>query len=778
MRRWLISAIALLIMPAFLPAQSKDSYGGISTVNCANPNGTSYFGKTTLGSHIVLCDPAGHPYFGRGFYVFDYSSLGNDESGGNYNSYVQSKYGATNYQYTWETQEVARMKAWGFNMIGPESTTYAFASWPWVPSGTNPNKTPFVFLEEACYYSWINYNGWGTAPVKDLMGVKSSFWTGYTPGGGVTDYEDPAWTNFVNGESGPSGDSALQNIVNASVGDKSYLIALSSCDSDYTHGFGAGPEFDTQPNTGYNDWRLSWMVALSAPTSFASTRQNQIYTDPTVYSKKQLYTQVNGEYANVAALNTAWGSSYTTYLTSGTCYGSSIPSWLCTPGAAESYGTGDGGTRTFNHTLAHTTVTANSVGIFVSGTLVGGDNGSGTFYGPNLTGTITYSTGVSSITFSVGHAPAGSAPITVQYIANGWGIGTGLMDEDGRVSHQGWTGTNPIVIDGTGTAAAIAAGGGAHYASAGMAADMNTLDVTLSGHFASVTKTAITNNFPGGLYAGITTWATYTTPPNRYVIEGMAPYVDIMQTGGAGQFSQAEIDYIHTYTAAVSAPDMALSYGAYNTANLDSPFAWPGSSCTHSGTTVTCTVATPQDFSTSLLIQTSCTDTTYNVAGIYPSSASGSSVAYTAGGTPTNASTTCNVAFNDAGTTYGTQAARASAVGTVLAGLPNLSYTANGIHPYVMAIWWQWSDKQNEELSWGVVDTRDNAYNGVETTTSTVACSSPIQAYNCGGELRSGWGSDDGITPLTTANTTIDGILAGLGVVAAPAAQMMARINK
>ena len=757
---WLLTPYKASVVSAQV---ALDSYGGVTAVPCTNPNGIKYFGKATVASHLVLCDPSGHPFFGRGFYMFDPSGLGNDESGHDYNYYVTQKYGATNTAYTWDTSEVTRFKTWGFNMIGPESTTYALAPWPWQNGGTNPNKVPFLYIEEGCAYSWRNAGGWGTAPVKDLMGVRSSYWTGYVPSGGVTDYEDPAWTTFVNGEAGPSGDSALQVLVNANATDKSYLIGLTYCDADYTHGFEAGPDFDTQPLPGYNDWRLSWMAALASPVEWASTRQSQIYADPTVYAKKTLHDQLKGEFATVSALNAAWGSNYSSFETSGTCFGSHFPSWLCpSPNAATSVGTGNGSTLSFNTALS-TTVSQNSVGIYVAGVLVGGDNGSGTIYGPYLSGTVNVSTGALTLSFPSGYAPASGAAITAEYITNGWGIGSGFMDEDGRPSHQSWTGHNPICIDGVGTTAACNAGGGAPYASAGMASDMNTLDKTVAAHFASVTKNAITTNFPGALYAGITTWGTYVTPPNRWVIEGMAPYVDIMQTGGNGEFTQAELDFVHTYTSAVGAGDLAISYGSYRTSNADSPFEWPNTSCTRSGTTVTCTLATPQNFSTGLLIDTACADPTYNVVQVYPTAVGSSSLTYAAIQTPANGSTTCNVQFDDSGEGFSTQNARATAVANQLQYLPNWFYSADGIHPYVMAIWWQWSDKESEKLSWGLVDTRDNAYNGIETTISTLPCSAPLQSFNCGGELRTGWGSTDGITPLINANAAIDAALSTLG---------------
>lgn len=746
---------------------SYDAYGGVANVSCTNPNGTSYFGIATVASHKTLCDPAGHPYFGRGFFVFDFSSLGNDESGGNYNSYITAKYGATNTNYTWETAEVSRMKSWGFNMIGPVSTSYSLAFWPWVPSGTNPNKVPFIKTDDACHYSWINEGGWGSAPVKDVLSTASPNWHGNGDFGfaGVTDYEDPAWTTFVTGMLSSSGDFDWSLLLSASTTDKSYLLGVIGCDTDYTHGFDGGSDYVTSPTPGDNDFRLSYEVAMGSPVEWASTHQDELYTDSTVYNKKAFYTQLTGEYASIAALNSAWGSTYTTFGTSGTCFGGGFGSWICpSPSAATAVGTGDGSTLTFSHTLT-TTVSANSVGIFVAGTLVGGDGGdgpfsgtSGTIYGPNLSGTINYTTGALSLTFAAGHAPANAAAITAEYIANGWGVGTGLMDEDGRSAHQGWTGTNSVCIDGVGVASACSVGGGMTYASAGMVSDLNTLDTTLAAHYASTYKTIITAQLPGALFFGPQTFGTWTTPPNRYVIAGMAPYTDvgILASAGSSGITQSMLDFVHTYGG-----DMALGLGTYNTANQDSPFAWPNTACTHSGTTVTCTVSTPQNFSTGLQIDTHCTDGTYNVTEANPSSVSTTTVVYTASGTPSTGSTTCNVDFSDANVSaFSAMSARASSVGSLMQALPGASYTADGIHPYVMSVWWQWSDKQDEELSWGIVDTRDNAYDGLETTTATVACQAPLQAYTCGGELRSGWGSDNGISPLITANSAIDAAVA------------------
>src|SRR6185437_5340777 len=718
---------------------------------CTNPNSTSYFGLATVASHKVLCTPAGHPYFGRGFFVMDDTSNGNDESGMNYAQYVTTKYGN---ETAWAIQELTRMQSWGFNMTGPFSAAYVV---PWQTPAAP--KVPYIFNEEPCSEALTNRFGWSTAPTKDLMGASSQFWNMTNAFPSVTDYEDPAWVTYVQTALSAAGDYGYMQTMAASATDKSYFIGVTMCDSDDTHGMNGGPDFRTSPTVGNNDFRLSMMVALMSPIQWATSRQGGvIYTDSTVYSKKALYTQLTGEYGTIAALNTAWGSSYTTFGTSGTCHGSHFATWICpSPGAAISVGTGNGATTTFSATLSGT-VSANSLGIFSAGDLVGGDGGNGHFSTAGtltgagaISGTINYSTGALSVTFAT--APASGAAITAEYIQNGWGVGTGAMDEDGRSAHSAYIGSNVVCIDGVGDSSVCTGG----YSSAGFTADMGTLDTTLAARYAKTFYDQIQATLPGALNIGLDTCGTWGTPPNRYVLAGIAPYVSACMLPATTSITQAMVDFVHTY-----AGDMALGMGIYNSANCDSIFDFPVSSCTRSGTTVTCTVSTPNQFSTSIPIQTSCTDSTYNISGLDPNSASGATVVYTASVTPTNPTTTCNVAQASPSQDFATQALRGAAFESTVETLQNTKYTADGVYPFTFALWWQWFDPQRENQNLGIVDTRVNSYDGLETVTSTVACQAPLASFSCGGELRTGWGSDSVLESVIPANAALDSYLAGL----------------
>ena len=54
---------------------------------------------------------------------------------------------------------------------------------------------------------------------------------------------------------------------------------------------------------------------------------------------------------------------------------------------------------------------------------------------------------VESGSLSTSSSVSGSVVISVDYIANGWGVGSGLMDEDGRTSHN-WIGTDYLTQNG------------------------------------------------------------------------------------------------------------------------------------------------------------------------------------------------------------------------------------------------------------------------------------------------------------------------------------------
>ena len=715
---------------------AMDQYLGLMSTPCTN-NNTSFI-ITKVANNMVFCSPAGHAMFARGFYVFDDNTSKTDESGGSSASYSTAKYGNTTS--SWAPPQLTRIKNWGFNMVGPFSNAYARPFW----SGQTV-KVPFILFENSSVYSLTNRNSWGSGPVKEFLHLANSRWNGYRPSCGIADYRDPNWATYVSGTM--KNDYVTQQTAAASTADKGYLLGVSFDDSDCLHGFGAGPDFATQP-AGNNDFRLGYVAMFVPPTQYASSSMAQIYPDATVYVRKRLNDLLQAKYGTVASLNPAWGSAYTTFDSSGTCVGSQ-PITCANTAAADTVGSGNGSTLSFSSTLSHTTVSAYSVAIYAGGKLVGGDTGAGKIYGPSLSGTVNYSTGALSLTFS-GTAPASSAAITASYIANGWGIGTGFQDEDCRSAHGSYCGSGNQTVTMSDVPSTVQA-------------DLNALTQDIANYYASTLNSAIqswasASGFVGHVpHLGPSTLGTWTAPPDRYVLQGFAGNVDAWQYGGVGTFTQAELDYIHTYMG-----DVGLIEGEYRTANAESPYAYPNSAAVHAGSSVTVTIVTPSQFiNTSTLIDVTCNAADYNAIEVRPTAVTSATVTYNASGTPAEAATVCNLRVSDKNVGgFPTQAARGQDFLTKVSALPTRAFTANGTRPYVGYLWWQYQDNQSELLNWGVITLRDNAYDGTENVNPAVSCVTIITSATCGNELRGPYGSV--IPYLSQTNAAIDAVLAGL----------------
>jgi len=191
-------------------------------------------------------------------------------------------------------------------------------------------------------------------------------------------------------------------------------------------------------------WRNSkaphtgWLAAVSSPVETLTIWPQYSYfktlhTDPKVYTKAQWAMFLEKKYGSIQALNSAWGSKYTTFGTAGKSV------------ERETIGTGDGATRAFTWRLAHTTVDPHSVAVYIGNAIASGDDGSGHLYDnapiPNEAplGTLDYQNGTITIEFST--PPSSGVPITVNYIYGGWpkriAGGKGLLDEDGSSSWIG-----------------------------------------------------------------------------------------------------------------------------------------------------------------------------------------------------------------------------------------------------------------------------------------------------------------------------------------------------
>ncbi|MGH9541818.1 MAG: putative Ig domain-containing protein, partial [Terriglobales bacterium] len=293
-----------------------DAYGGALARPCpAGP--AAFFYTAKIGNRWYLCTPAGNTYWMRGMYTVDVDD-GLDYAGVRYKTQAIAKYGDADL--TWGPQQNRRLKAWGFNTLAeysnlwtqPTATDYG-SIWP---NGQQPVPMPFIGLIAASHYTQTNEGGYANGPVKDLMnGLNPNVYSAYS--NVAPDFWDPNYVlwiaNYLQKE--PVAQEWLHGPNN------SYLVGLQVDETDTTFGFGAGGDFPTLDNGqvvgGKEQPHLGWIVLVTAPTQTSNPKTGVTYTDTTVYAKQALANFLQQRYGMIQALNSAWGSNYTTFGSSG-----------------------------------------------------------------------------------------------------------------------------------------------------------------------------------------------------------------------------------------------------------------------------------------------------------------------------------------------------------------------------------------------------------------------------------------------------------------------------
>jgi len=319
-------ALALLLCLLGLPMTSSwncgaaalDQYGGISNVRC--PSGAkAHFYQQKMGDRWWLCDPAGLGFFMKGVAVVEYN-IDQEQQKLNDAKYAT---GLTSVaEYNWALEMVRRLQAWGFNTVADNSVNYTWATnadsrWT-TADGTISLKLPFVYKENTTLYSFTNRAGCAApSPLKDLMnGVSSSAYSGYRYNYG--DYFDPNFSSCVAGIlQYTSGGPTLHQVANAAHND--YLLYATIDESDNTGGLlGAGPDFPTLPAGHFTQAHPAWTALVTAPTQASNNTWQVTYADTAVYTKRELINWLAPRYKNnIASLNAAWGSNYTSFGSTG-----------------------------------------------------------------------------------------------------------------------------------------------------------------------------------------------------------------------------------------------------------------------------------------------------------------------------------------------------------------------------------------------------------------------------------------------------------------------------
>lgn len=276
-------------------AAELDRYGGYRDLPMKG-GATGFFRVEKWGSRWTLVTPEGHAFWLRAVYGVDIH-----DGGPAYVAAVKRKYNSPGAM-PWGPfvqQAVRRLKAWGFNALGEYMSGYALPIPSYNRREGNREQLPFISL--------INPSYWAKryARVKNIQyGVDAAVTPGLWRVEGFPDVFDPAYAAAL------PGFAARKNIFNTvNLATTPWQIGTTTDDGDDLFGFG--------PVTTHNN--LGWISATTAPTQGRNDKRSKGNPTPTSYTDTKVYTKyafrdfLRTRYRTVEALNTAWGSRYTTW---------------------------------------------------------------------------------------------------------------------------------------------------------------------------------------------------------------------------------------------------------------------------------------------------------------------------------------------------------------------------------------------------------------------------------------------------------------------------------
>ncbi len=400
--------VGLASVSATSPAQTctgTDQYGGVACLS--SPNTSAFFRLGKVGSRNVLVTPESHAMFMLAVY-----SVGPMDGGQTYTTALTQKYGKS-LQAVMTQQAARRLRTWGFNSLGEYSSAYTL---PVALHGhSNPEKMPFIRM--------VNFSGMATRNgiVKNLFaGLDPEAYKGWR--GKLADVFDPAWVPWTLSLAQQSAAAGAPLTSPDALPNTPWMIGLSTDDGDNVYGLRKAE------NT-----NAAWAVAATAPRQGAGGRPANPteYSDTTLYTKLALVKMLQSKYGSLAALNAAWGSTYTTWGSSGTGAFTNRPA---------AHGK-DLTTLVFglpSIPIVPGTVTISAPGADGS-SITARDDGKGNFTGPGVApkSTIHYATGyvVLNTTVPVAAPVDTRKNVFASYTGDSWPKhltgGTGFMDEDG-----------------------------------------------------------------------------------------------------------------------------------------------------------------------------------------------------------------------------------------------------------------------------------------------------------------------------------------------------------
>jgi hypothetical protein len=276
------------------PSTSRelDEYGGLSAIRSPS-GGTGFFRLEKFGDRWMLVTPVGHAFWFLGVAASG-GGPGKDATGKTYQDYLFSKYGPGEAGYAvWNAQIKKRLLSWGFNALGMWESPLLRA---YGTMGRQPVKPFLPFIHEHTLFaklSMLNRGNYIASPVKNIR-------EGIPSGGVFPDLFDPGFEKYAF--------KAMQADTQSVTGglrverDSPWIVAEVSDESDDFNGFNSS----AAPHPG-------WAALAAAPY-----QHDPKYSDPKVYTKFAIRDFLERKYnGSLAALNAAWGSSYTTWESDG-----------------------------------------------------------------------------------------------------------------------------------------------------------------------------------------------------------------------------------------------------------------------------------------------------------------------------------------------------------------------------------------------------------------------------------------------------------------------------
>jgi hypothetical protein len=356
MKKWLLLIFVLLALPCF-------GQGPPCPLNATGPG-------WTWGSGTGLCSCK---YNGLG--LVDFTPLGTGVGAGTQNQLVCQKYGGTwtpgvgssagscnsTGLQNWAAAQSARMKNLGFNA----ADWYSYNYYQNYPAGgvlyVDSIPTSAYAMRDSGDGAIGAWHDKDVLNIPNTAGMKcgSSIYTGQ----GTVDPYDPAWATattammaaFGGGTNGyPSQANAMAAILDETDNQVCYTEA-------------------NNPNYAHAD--CGYVIAAQNPSVGVSPSWGGgafTYTNHELYAKQAMEAFLQAKYGSITALNSAWGTSYTTFGTSDANGLSGITN--ATTYSGEAFATGTGTTYSFTYTAAHLAVLPTSYQVYVNGTEVASDN--------------------------------------------------------------------------------------------------------------------------------------------------------------------------------------------------------------------------------------------------------------------------------------------------------------------------------------------------------------------------------------------------------------------